>query len=40
MPTLASKGCVQAAAGKPAQLPAMRLGQGWGEAEWLLLSEN
>lgn len=31
MPTLASKGCVQAAPGKPAQLLAMWLGQGWGE---------
>jgi len=40
MPTLASKGCVQAAPGKPAQLPAMRLGWERGEGEWLLLSEN
>ena len=31
MPILASKGCVQAAPGTPAQLPAMWLGQGWGE---------
>lgn len=31
MPTLASKGCVQAAPGTPAELPAVWLGQGRGE---------